>query len=654
MQNANFTIKGILMIKKISALLLTFLCFESTQVHAATLVVGPPPASIQTVINAANNGDTVQLSAGIYTEQIQIINKSINLIGTGQATSTILAPPPSIPLTQYYSVSPTIRIWPVVMIDNQAIPTTQTVNISDLTVDGGTQQQTGLLPPPAASSQYSSSDRYFGIGYNNASGTIQNVRTTNTNNLVSPGQIAGGGIVNISTGIATVFNVTNCLVDNYQRNGIVCQGSLLTANVSNCMVNRAYVYPVGTPAASPNGITYGGSALGSVINNTVQNNISSVLPPNSSSTGINISGAGANFIVSGNAATNNDIGISAVGNGNNIIIQNNNVVFNTTPGSNISEGIIVGNTAGLSTITSNTMNVLNFNMELVTNNGTNQIFNLSNNQFNGSQTGLYIAGNGVAGPIVNMDSDSFVGTAGYYIQEVAAPNDVWPTTATVSFDGLVSGHITMAEYLQIRTQIYDQVNDPTLGLVLDYIIPLPPTLTLVASDFGPVTGGNTVTITGTNFLSSNTLVYFGANLGTNIVVVDDNTITVTVPAGALGPVVVTVQTPFGITPVVPESEYTYINAAPAPLPPSNFVGVIKKNKLLNKTQRYVKATWTASPSPTVVLYRIYQANGVLVDDVSATSPFVFVACYRNTGFYIVAVDAQGFESTPVNLVITQS
>src|SRR6202035_2891480 len=61
------------------------------------------------------------------------------------------------------------------------------------------------------------------------------------------------------------------------------------------------------------------------------------------------------------------------------------------------------------------------------------------------------------------------------------------------------------------------------------------------------------------------------------------------------------------------------NPAP-PLPPSTFVGVIKKNKFLNKTEYILKATWGASISH-VAFYLIYQ-NGVVVGKVLATDPLI--------------------------------
>ena len=253
-----------------------------------------------------------------------------------------------------------------------------------------------------------------------------------------------------------------------------------------------------------------------------------------------------------------------------------------------------------------------------------------------------------------MNSDSFTGTVGYYIQEVTAPNDIWPSTASVSFDGLVSGHMTMAEFNHVLTKIFDKHNDPALGLVLDFITPISPMLTNVNPTFGPSSGGNTVILTGSSFISSNTTVNFGGIPATNVVVLSDTMISVTAPAGT-GTVDVTVTTPFGTTPIVPADQYTYVQAPPpAPLPPSNFIGFIKKNKFLNKTEYVLYAKWDASPSTDVVLYRIYK-NGHLVDEILAGSPLVFTTCLDSkksaNNYQVVAVNSNNLESTPVSIRI---
>jgi len=88
-----------------------------------------------------------------------------------------------------------------------------------------------------------------------------------------------------------------------------------------------------------------------------------------------------------------------------------------------------------------------------------------------------------------------------------------------------------------------------------------PTVTSLTTKNGPSTGGNSVTIGGTDFTGA-TKVKFGSNPATNFVVVTGTQITVTAPAGT-GIVDVTVTTSGGTSATSANSKYTY-NVAPKP------------------------------------------------------------------------------------------
>ncbi len=532
-----------------------FFFFLAQSLSAATIPVGPPPASIQTAINSASNGDTIQLSAGTYVQQVQVVSKSLTIVGAGENATIIQAPAAATALTQFFSFN-SARFWCVLMIDNQAAPTPQSVNISALTVDGGTQQDTTILPAPSPGF-YGSSDRFFAVGYHDAGGTLTNIHATNTRQSANFNELAGGGIVNASSAAAVTFNVTGSLVDFYQRGGIDVRGATLTANIANTTVNRGYTLTPNTITAVPNGIQFSVGAVGSVSNSTISGNICTVA--GTQATGIIPFGAGPNLLLSGNAFDNNDIAIAAINNGDGLQISDNAVNFTGAVGVSPVEGIVVQDTLGLTTLAANTMtNIPGIAMDLIDDTGTDEPFQLSGNHFVGGQTGLSVTGVTTTGPQVTMGSDTFAGTTGNYITESTSPHNIWPSTQSVSFDGLLSGHVTFAEFNQILAKIFDQHNDAALGLVLDFIPPSPPTLTAVSPANGPATGGNTITITGTGFLSSNTTVNFGATPATNVVVVSDTQITATAPAGT-GIVDVTVTTPFGTTPVVPADAYTYLS-----------------------------------------------------------------------------------------------
>lgn len=90
-----------------------------------------------------------------------------------------------------------------------------------------------------------------------------------------------------------------------------------------------------------------------------------------------------------------------------------------------------------------------------------------------------------------------------------------------------------------------------------------------------------------------------------------------------------------------------------PLPPSSFIGVIKKNKFLNKTECILKAQWNASTSENVISYRIYR-NGALIATILSTNPLIFETCLRDclvNHYEITAVNSDNLESTPITLKI---
>jgi hypothetical protein len=81
----------------------------------------------------------------------------------------------------------------------------------------------------------------------------------------------------------------------------------------------------------------------------------------------------------------------------------------------------------------------------------------------------------------------------------------------------------------------------------------------VSPDFGPVTGGGTVTISGAGFTGA-TSVLFGAVPAASYTVDSDTAITATVPAGTNGIVDIQVRTPFSTTPATVLDQYTYVGA----------------------------------------------------------------------------------------------
>ena len=88
-----------------------------------------------------------------------------------------------------------------------------------------------------------------------------------------------------------------------------------------------------------------------------------------------------------------------------------------------------------------------------------------------------------------------------------------------------------------------------------------PTVTAVTPSAGPLAGGGTVTITGTNLdPSQGTTVDFGAIQATSVTINSATSITATVPAGVAGTVDITAHNPGGASATSAADQYTYVPA----------------------------------------------------------------------------------------------
>ena len=60
---------------------LSIIFIFSGSVNAATITIQPNNSTIQAAINSANDGDTIDLSAGTYNEHDITVNKSLTIVG---------------------------------------------------------------------------------------------------------------------------------------------------------------------------------------------------------------------------------------------------------------------------------------------------------------------------------------------------------------------------------------------------------------------------------------------------------------------------------------------------------------------------------------------------------------------------------------------
>src|SRR4029077_12551950 len=115
--------------------------------YVTTNGTGPNNETIQNAVTTANPGNTVNIEAGTFVEQVNV-NQNLTLIGAG-AGSTIIQSP-AVLATSFNSGG--VDFHAVVSFTN-----TTSGNIYDLTVDGN--------------GQGGANNRMAGIAYHNAGGT---------------------------------------------------------------------------------------------------------------------------------------------------------------------------------------------------------------------------------------------------------------------------------------------------------------------------------------------------------------------------------------------------------------------------------------------------------------------------------------------------
>lgn len=198
--------------------------------------------SITRAVEVVESAGTVHISAGTFVEQVIVDGKRVTLQGQGE--QTVIKSPTGMLAGSFTAGGAVYR--PVVMVTNsdQAV-------IRDLKVDGNDNGQ--------------NNGQFLGVGYYNASGTIENLDVVNVRISDSSGIQTGRAIYGRAEGDARQLNITNNRIANYQKNAIELHGSSLTAVVAdNTMDGGGETSVIGR-----NGIVIRDGASGSVVSNTV-------------------------------------------------------------------------------------------------------------------------------------------------------------------------------------------------------------------------------------------------------------------------------------------------------------------------------------------------------------------------------------------------
>lgn len=235
--------------------------------------------SIQAAVTAAAPGDNIKVCRGVYNEEVDITKPNLKLYSTPKRAAIIKAPPT------------------IAASSDKAI-----VNIA---ADGVTLERftvAGPGPGPCDTLRY-------GVFVTDGNGVaVKDNHITRIQDTPFSGCQNGIGlrVGSQASGFAADADITDNLVDNYQKGGIVIDGP-----GTNALVQQNRTDGIGpTPITAQNGIQVSRSATAEVLTNIVEDN-TYTLAPTFGATGILLFELDGGVLVKQNNAQRNDDNVGA-------------------------------------------------------------------------------------------------------------------------------------------------------------------------------------------------------------------------------------------------------------------------------------------------------------------------------------------------------
>jgi nitrous oxidase accessory protein NosD len=203
--------------------------------------------SIQAAINAANPGNLIRVCPGTYREQV-FINKSLSIEGDNGAI-----------------------VLPINMVANTTGSSGAAIAAAILVKDAANVEIEGLIVDTSNNGITECSPHLIGILYQNSSGSIEHNAVRNAKLSVSLNGCQSGDAIVVQSlgGETSKVSIDDNSVHDYQKNGITGNESGTEVSITNNVVTG--LGP--TTGAAQNGIQIGFGGKGSVLHNTVTDNV---------------------------------------------------------------------------------------------------------------------------------------------------------------------------------------------------------------------------------------------------------------------------------------------------------------------------------------------------------------------------------------------